>query len=153
MRTLRAVLAFAVLGMAARSPGASPAGPKTFSTPRHAAEALVAAVGDQDVVALVAIFGADGSALVVSGDDVRDRNDRVKFTELARERLDLAVDPKWKAVSEGDTMLVHVVMPKVEEEPVAATADAAAATTAVPAEPEVIKKGKTDDKDETKDKK
>ena len=94
MRTLRAVLAFAVLGMAARSPGASPAGPMTFSTPRHAAEALVAAVGDQDVVALVAIFGADGSALVVSGDDVRDRNDRVKFTELARERLDLAVDPK-----------------------------------------------------------
>ena len=39
---------------------------------------------------------------------------------------DLAVDPKWKAVSEGDTMLVHVVMPKVEEEPAAATTDAAA---------------------------
>ena len=37
---------------------------------------------------------------------------------------DLAVDPKWKAVSEGDTMLVHVVMPKVEEEPAAATAEA-----------------------------
>ena len=50
---------------------------------------------------------------------------------------DLAVDPKWKAVSEGDTMLVHVVVPKAEEEPVAATADAAVATAAAPAEPEV----------------
>jgi large subunit ribosomal protein L25 len=54
---------------------------------------------------------------------------------------DLAVDPKWKAVSDGETMLVHVVMPKAEEEPAAATTEAAAvATAATPAEPEVIKK-------------
>ena len=66
---------------------------------------------------------------------------------------DLAVDPKWKAVSEGDTMLVHVVMPKVEEEPAAATADAAAAPAAAPAEPEVIKKGKTDEKEPEEKKK
>jgi large subunit ribosomal protein L25 len=69
---------------------------------------------------------------------------------------DLPEHPKWKAVSEPDTMLVHIVVPKAEEEPVAATADAAAAaTTAAPAEPEVIKKGKTDEKaeDEKKDKK
>jgi len=33
---------------------------------------------------------------------------------------DLPVDPKWKAISEGDTMLVHIVLPKAEEEPVAA---------------------------------
>jgi large subunit ribosomal protein L25 len=66
---------------------------------------------------------------------------------------DLPVDPKWKAVSEGDTMLVHIVMPKVEEEPAAATAEAGA-TAATAAEPEVIKKGKTDEKEEaTKDKK
>ncbi len=94
MRTLRVVLAFAVLAMAARSSGASRAGPKTFSTPREAAEALVAAAGDQDVAALLAIFGADGKALIVSGDEVRDRNDRVNFAELAREKLDVAVDPK-----------------------------------------------------------
>jgi large subunit ribosomal protein L25 len=69
---------------------------------------------------------------------------------------DLPEHPKWKAVSDGDTMLVHVVMPKVEEEPAAATADAAAAAApAAPAEPEVIKKGKTDEKEEEekKDKK
>ena len=61
---------------------------------------------------------------------------------------DLPVDPKWKAISEGDTMLVHIVMPKAEEEPAAATADAAATAAAAPAEPEVIKKGKTDEKEE-----
>ena len=60
---------------------------------------------------------------------------------------DLPGDPKWKAVSEGDTMLVHFVLPKAEEEPVAATAEAGAAA-AAPAEPEVIKKGKTDEKEE-----
>lgn len=60
---------------------------------------------------------------------------------------DLPVDPKWTAVSEPDTMIVHVVAPKVEavEEPAAA----AAAPAAGGAEPEVIKKGKTD-KDEDK---
>jgi large subunit ribosomal protein L25 len=64
---------------------------------------------------------------------------------------DLPVDPKWKAVSDPDTMIVHVVMPKVEEEPAAATADAAAAAApTAPAEPEVIKKGKTDEKEEEK---
>jgi large subunit ribosomal protein L25 len=66
---------------------------------------------------------------------------------------DLPLDPKWKSVSEGDTMLVHIVMPKAEEEPAAATAEAGAAA-AAPAEPEVIKKGKTDEKEEAaKDKK
>src|SRR5438552_4445788 len=48
---------------------------------------------------------------------------------------EIAVNPKWKAVSDADMMLVHVIMPKAEE--VAAPAEAAAAP-AVPAEPEVI---------------
>jgi large subunit ribosomal protein L25 len=62
---------------------------------------------------------------------------------------DLAVDPKWKPVSEADLMLVHVIMPKVEEVAAPAEAAAAGATPTAPAEPEVIKKGK---KDEDKDK-
>ncbi len=53
---------------------------------------------------------------------------------------------KWKPVTDGDLMIVHVVALKVEE--VAATEPAAGAI-AAPAEPEVIKKGKTD-KDEEK---
>jgi len=61
---------------------------------------------------------------------------------------DLAVDPKWKAVTDGETMLVHVVMPKAEEV-VAPVADAAAAPVAAAgAEPEVMKKGKTDKEEE-----
>jgi large subunit ribosomal protein L25 len=61
---------------------------------------------------------------------------------------DLAVNPKWKPVTDGDTMLVHVVMPKAEES-AAAAAEAAPATAA---EPEVIKKGKTEEKEEEKKK-
>ena len=49
---------------------------------------------------------------------------------------------KWKALSEPDMMIVHVVALKVEEE--APAADAAAAGTTA-AEPEVIKKGKKEE--------
>ena len=58
---------------------------------------------------------------------------------------DIATNAKWKPVSDLDLMLVHVIMPKVEE--VAAPADAAAAATATPAEPEVLKKGKKDEEE------
>ena len=50
---------------------------------------------------------------------------------------------KWKPISELDTMIVHVVTLKVEEEAPAADAVAAAAP-GTPVEPEVIKKGKVD---------
>jgi large subunit ribosomal protein L25 len=63
---------------------------------------------------------------------------------------DLAQDPKWKAMTDGETMLVHVVMPKAEVAAEAATAEAVAAPAAT-AEPEVIKKGK-DEKEEKEDK-
>jgi large subunit ribosomal protein L25 len=49
---------------------------------------------------------------------------------------------KWKAVSDADMLIVHVISPKVEEVAAPADAAAAAATPAAPAEPEVIKKGK-----------
>ena len=62
---------------------------------------------------------------------------------------DVAQGAKWTPISEPETMLVHVVPMRVEE--VAATDAAVAAPTAA-AEPEVIKKGKTD-KDEEKEKK
>src|SRR5215470_19696497 len=62
---------------------------------------------------------------------------------------DIAVSPKWKAISDADMMLVHVIMPKAEE--VAAPAEAAPATAAVPAEPEVIKKGKKEEAEEEKE--
>jgi large subunit ribosomal protein L25 len=61
---------------------------------------------------------------------------------------DIAANPKWKAVTDGEAMLVHVVMPKAEESAATAAAEgevaAPAAAAAAPAEPEVIKKGKTE---------
>ena len=57
---------------------------------------------------------------------------------------DLPQDPKWKPLSEPETMIVHVVVPKVEEAPAAAEGEAVAAAPGAPAEPEVIKKGKTE---------
>ena len=57
---------------------------------------------------------------------------------------EIPANPKIKFVSDGDAMLLHVIMPK--EEVVAPAAEAtAAAATATPAEPEVIKKGKKDE--------
>ena len=54
---------------------------------------------------------------------------------------------KWKALSDPDMMIVHVVAPRAEE-PAPGTAEAAVAAPAAPAEPEVIKKGKTDKEEE-----
>ena len=61
---------------------------------------------------------------------------------------DLAGNAKWTPVTEGEAMLVHVIMPKAEEAP--APAEAAAVATAAPAEPEVIKKGKKEEGEEEK---
>ena len=63
---------------------------------------------------------------------------------------DLAQSDKWAPVTEAETMIVHVVPLKVEEAP---AAEAAAATGATPAEPEVIKKGKKDEDEAAGDKK
>ncbi len=63
---------------------------------------------------------------------------------------DLPEGAKWKAVSEPDMMIVHVVALKAEEEPAAAEAAVVAATPAAPAEPEVIKKGKVEKPEEEK---
>jgi large subunit ribosomal protein L25 len=62
---------------------------------------------------------------------------------------DVAKDVKWTPVSDLDTLLVHVVPLRAAPEEEAPAAEAAAATVTAPAEPEVIKKGKTD-KDEEK---
>ena len=64
---------------------------------------------------------------------------------------DLPKDGKWKATSDPDLMIVHVVPPKAEE---VATPDAAAAaaTPGAQAEPEVIKKGKKDEDDDKAEK-
>ncbi len=72
------------------------------------------------------------------------------LNEAVRVR-DIAPNPKFKVLTEGDVMLVHVMMPKVEE-PEPTAVDAAAAATAAPAEPEVIKKGKVEKPEEEEEK-
>jgi large subunit ribosomal protein L25 len=57
---------------------------------------------------------------------------------------DLQTGGKWTPLSDPDTMIVHVVAQRVEEAPAAE----AAATPAATAEPEVIKKGKTEKEEE-----
>jgi len=56
----------------------------------------------------------------------------------------IPTNPRWTPITEGEAMLVHVIMPKAEE--VAVTEPAVA--TAAPAEPEVIKKGKKEEEAE-----
>jgi large subunit ribosomal protein L25 len=63
---------------------------------------------------------------------------------------DIATNPKWKPLTEGEAMLLHVIMPKAEEAP--AAPEAAAAVAATPAEPEVIKKGKKEEVPGTEEK-
>jgi large subunit ribosomal protein L25 len=53
---------------------------------------------------------------------------------------DIANSLKWTPASETDLMLVHVISPRTEAEPAAVEAEAAAE----PAEPEVIKRGRTE---------
>ena len=75
---------------------------------------------------------------------------------------DLAANAAWEPISDPDMMIVHVVVIKVVEETPAAAAPgaegaaaapAAGAAAGTPAEPEVIKKGKTDKEEGAKDKK
>ena len=69
---------------------------------------------------------------------------------------DLAASAAWEPVTDADMMIVHIVTIKVVEEAPAAGAEGAAAAapaaaTAGASEPEVIKKGKTDEaKDDKK---
>ena len=62
---------------------------------------------------------------------------------------DLAIGgAKWQPLTDAETTIVHLVLPKAEESATAAAAEGVVATVA---EPEVIKKGKTDE-DEKADK-
>ena len=62
---------------------------------------------------------------------------------------DVATNPKWRPLTDADTMLVHVILAKAEESAAATAAEAAPTTTA---EPEVIKKGKKEEAEAEKKK-
>jgi hypothetical protein len=85
------------------SPGAPQASPggdrstpggKAFDSPKAAADALVQAAAANDPAALLEILGPSGEKIVSSADAVKDKNDRDRFAELAREKVSVEVDPK-----------------------------------------------------------
>ncbi len=84
-------LVFSSIGLAATEP-AKPA-QRTFASAQAAAEALVAAAEKFDVPALKSIFGPEGIDLVVTGDEVLDRNQAAAFAAKAREKLVVVPDP------------------------------------------------------------
>jgi hypothetical protein len=53
----------------------------------------VLAVKNDDVTALLEIFGPDGKDFVVTGDDVQDKNSRADFTAMVQQKMHLDVDP------------------------------------------------------------
>jgi hypothetical protein len=69
-------------------------GPRGFATPEQAADALVAAAENFDVVTLTQLFGPDGKDVVLTGEVALDREHAMNFAAQAHEHKKVAVDPK-----------------------------------------------------------
>src|SRR5262245_16896141 len=87
-----AIFGGALWALSVRAAEPAPA-PRTFDTPRQAADALVQAAAAGDVDAIVAMFGAGGKDILPSGDPVADKNDLARFAEKAREDMDISLVP------------------------------------------------------------
>jgi hypothetical protein len=66
---------------------------KSFDNPQQAADAMILAVKNDDVTALLEIFGPAGKDFVASGDDVQDKNSRANFAAMAQEKMHVDIDP------------------------------------------------------------
>ena len=66
---------------------------KAFATARQAADAMILAAKNDDVPALLEIFGPDGKDFVSTEDDVQDKNSRAAFAALAQEKMHVDTDP------------------------------------------------------------
>lgn len=60
---------------------------KGFQTPDDAGKALREAIVNDDSTQLIALFGNQDAALLSSGDDVEDKNNRAEFATLAQEKM------------------------------------------------------------------
>jgi hypothetical protein len=91
------VLAFALSTAplaAAATTDAPPVQQKTFDTAQQAADAMILAVKNDDVPALLEIFGPAGKDFVSTGDDVQDKNSRAEFAALAQEKMSVEIVPQ-----------------------------------------------------------
>jgi hypothetical protein len=66
----------------------------TFSTPQAAVETLIKATGDYDVPTLTQIFGPSGENFIATADPVQDKNNSMKFADMARTKNSVQIDPK-----------------------------------------------------------
>jgi hypothetical protein len=76
---------------------ASAANVRTFDTPQHAAEALIAAAGRFDLGTLGQLFGPQFKDVVLSGEDAQDRQRAADFSAKAAEKNTVSVDPRTRA--------------------------------------------------------
>jgi len=100
--TLLAVLAMVCCFVLAASSHAQPqsqAAQKAFATPKEAADAIIQAASDYNVPTLLEILGQDGKDLVSSVDSVQDKNRAVAFAAKAKEKMEVVIDPKDKALA------------------------------------------------------
>jgi hypothetical protein len=67
---------------------------RTFATPQEAADALIEAAEKYDVAALEAMFGPEGNDIIHTGEPARDREVAAEFASQARNKKQVAVDPK-----------------------------------------------------------
>jgi len=78
---------------------------KTFDTPQQAADAMILAAKNDDVAALLAIFGPDGKDFISTQDDVQDKNSRAEFVAMAQQNMHVDIDshnPNRAILSIGD---------------------------------------------------
>ncbi len=102
MRTRLVVVALALVCAGAVTVVAEePAGQTRFDSPAAAMKALVAAARSDDTAKLAAILGPDGEAIVSSGDEVADRDDRQRFVARASDRT------RFETLSDGST-IAHI---------------------------------------------
>lgn len=85
------VLVLCSLAVAAAEP-AKPA-QRTFTSVEEAAAAMVAAAEKFDIAAFTEILGPDGVDLIVTEDQVQDRNQATAWAAMAREKLVMVPDP------------------------------------------------------------
>jgi len=67
--------------------------PKTFSSSKEAADALVKASQANDTKTLLLLFAPNGKDLIESGDPADDAQSRARFTAAAHKKMDLVPDP------------------------------------------------------------
>jgi len=78
----------------AETPAAAVVPQKSFATPEEACEALILAAERFDVPALKEILGPDGADIVVTEDQVQDRNQLAAFAAQARVKTRVERDPQ-----------------------------------------------------------